>query len=79
MYRIQWLLVNRLVLNLSHGIRTQGNSTSVSRTKLPEISFHITPVLGTIGAPLRSGYDLETLEDIDSNDESFINDVSGGR
>lgn len=66
--RLQWIIVNRLVLNLKQTARNGEHDTEFQqRTGLPEPVFASNGTLGNIGAPLRVDY-------LDINEEASIDD-----
>lgn len=53
-YSLQIVLINRLVLNLSHAANANDDSEFRTKTGLEPLSFASGPVLGNIGGPVRS-------------------------
>ena len=62
-YRLQIILVNRLVLNLAHTANGHENSELYTKTLLDPPVFATGSFLGNIGGPVRSFLDDMDLED----------------
>ena len=64
---MQYIMTNRLVLNLSHTYNSPDESARTASAGLPSLSFASGPVLGNIGAPLRgAGSGVEGRFEIDT-------------
>ena len=78
-YRLEVVLINRLVLNLSHTANSREDSEFRTRTNLKPPTFATGPFLGNIGGPVHSlqdeFYDDEFGEDAIEDNE----DVQPGR
>ena len=72
-YRLQIVLVNRLVLNLSHAANSREDSEYHTRTNLELPTFAKGPFLGNIGGPVHSlpdeYYNDEVEEDVEDNED----------
>ena len=63
-HRVQAVLVNRLVLNLCSSVHMEEDrATFASVTGLRAPNFATNPMLGNLGAPLRTNYDLRDQPD----------------
>ena len=65
-FSVEIILVNRLVLNLSHAVNTREDSEFRTRTNLEPPTFASGPFLGNIGGPVHtfadSPYDGDEAE-----------------
>ena len=82
MYRFQIVLVNRLILNLSHAANPSEDSELRTRTKLVPPTYAVGTFLGNIGGPVRSlpdeFYDDEFGEDVVKDNEDVQPDRGEG-
>lgn len=69
-YRLQIVIVNRLILNLNHGANAREDSEFRTRTGLEPPAFVLGPVLGNIGGSVRTfPDDLDNAEEILDDEE----------
>lgn len=70
-YSLQIILINRLVLNLSHAANANDDSDFRTRTGLEPLSFASGPVLGNIGGPVRSFPDDDWDDEVPDESEGY--------
>ena len=79
--RLQVVITNRLVLNLSHAANGREDSEFTTRTNLDPPKFASGPFLGNIGGPVRSlpdeFYDEELEDDVPANSDGVHVDRIG--
>lgn len=66
-HRLQIVVVNRLILNLSHVANTRKDSESRTRSDFETLAFARNSMIGNIGAPVRTY--LDDLDENTANDE----------